>query len=136
MTTNDALSKEIICLIDDDKVYQYTATKSLKASTVVRQVLVFNDGEEAYNYLVDNLNSRDNLPDIIFLDINMPYMDGWEFMSEFIKLQPKLSKTITIYMVSSSVQKEDIERAEELELISDYIIKPITTQRFKEILEG
>lgn len=136
MTTNDTLSKEIICLIDDDKVYQYTATKSLKATNVVRQVLVFNDGEEGYNYLVDNLNSRDNLPDIIFLDINMPYMDGWEFMAEFIKLQPKLSKTITIYMVSSSVQKEDIERAEELELISDYIIKPITTQRFKEILEG
>ncbi|NVK75256.1 MAG: response regulator [Oceanospirillaceae bacterium] len=126
--------KEIICLIDDDKVYQYTASKSIEASSVVKRVLVFDDGEQAYTYLVDNLTLRENLPDIIFLDINMPYMDGWEFMEEFIKLKPKLSKPITIYMVSSSLQEEDINKAKSLENISEYIIKPISKERFQELL--
>ncbi|KAB2814349.1 response regulator [Phaeocystidibacter luteus] len=130
----DSKKKEIICLIDDDKVYQYTASKSIEASSVVKRVLVFDDGEQAYTYLVDNLTLRENLPDIIFLDINMPYMDGWEFMEEFVKLKPKLSKTITIYMVSSSLQEDDINKAKSLESISEYIIKPISKERFKELL--
>lgn len=130
------MKKEVICLIDDDKVYQYTATKSIEASGVVQRVLVFDDGETAYTYLVDNLSTRNYLPDIIFLDINMPYMDGWEFMEEFVKLKPKLSKKITIYMVSSSIQEEDIQKANHLEEVSDYIIKPIDTEMFAKVLSN
>lgn len=129
------MKKEVICLIDDDKVYQYTATKSIEASGVVQRVLVFDDGETAYTYLVDNLSTRNYLPDIIFLDINMPYMDGWEFMEEFVKLKPKLAKPITIYMVSSSIQEEDIQKAKSLEEVCDYIIKPIDTEMFAKVLD-
>lgn len=132
---SQALKKEIICLVDDDQVYQYTATKSIKSSNAVKRVLVFNDGEEAYNYLQENLQVRENLPDIIFLDINMPYMDGWEFMDRFVEVKNNLPKTVTIYMVSSSVQQEDLDRAKKYEDISDYIIKPITTQKFHELLD-
>ncbi|GGH74423.1 MAG: response regulator [Bacteroidetes bacterium] len=128
-------SKEIICIIDDDEVYQYTATKSIKSSSVVKRVLVFGDGEEAFNYLNENLGVREKLPDIIFLDINMPYMDGWEFMEQFVKIKPKLSKPITVYMISSSVVPDDIEKANSISDISDYIIKPITQQMFREILD-
>lgn len=128
-------SREIICIIDDDEVYQYTATKSIKTSSVVKRVLVFNDGEEAFNYLNDNLGVREKLPDIIFLDINMPYMDGWEFMEQFVKIKPNLSKPITVYMISSSVVPDDIAKAKSISDISDYIIKPITQQMFREILD-
>lgn len=128
--------REIICIIDDDKVYQYTATKSIQSTDVVKRILVFDDGEKAYQYLTENFSTRENLPDIIFLDINMPYMDGWEFMEEFVKLKPKLTKKITIYMVSSSIQEEDINRAKSLEEISDYIIKPIAPDTFIELIEG
>lgn len=129
------LKKEIICIVDDDQVYQYTATKSIKSNDAVKRILVFNDGEEAYTYLLENLSIRENLPDIIFLDINMPYMDGWEFMDRFIELKPELNKPITIYMISSSVQEEDIQRAKQISEISDYIIKPISTERFRELLD-
>ncbi len=80
------------------------------------------------------MSSESELPDIIFLDINMPYMDGWDFMEHFIDIKPNLPKEITIYMVSSSVQAEDMERAKALEDFSNYIIKPIDEKRFKEIL--
>lgn len=130
------MKKEIICIVDDDKVYQFTATRAIKSVAAVKRILVFNDGEEANIFLKDNMKNREILPDIIFLDINMPYMDGWQFMEEFVKLKPSLSKVITIYMVSSSVQPSDVERAKKISDISDYIVKPINKETFQELLNG
>ena len=66
----------------------------------------------------------------------MPVMDGWLFLEEYVKLKPEIGKKITIYMISSSVDPVDIERAKKISDISDYIIKPITILRLKEIIEA
>lgn len=130
------LNREIICIVDDDEVYQFTASRSIKSSSVVKQVLIFGDGEKAYDYLTENLNNREQLPDVIFLDINMPYMDGWEFIDHFAKLKPNLAKPITVYMVSSSVVPDDVDRAKAISEITDYLIKPIDKDTFLKIIEG
>ncbi len=114
-----------ICIIDDDSIYQYAITKTIKAYNLANNIMVFSDGEEALDFFIRNLDSSENLPDIILLDINMPIMDGFQFMEEYIKIKPRVGKKIMIYMVSSSVDPKDIEKAKRIGEISDYIIKPI-----------
>ncbi|WP_452228137.1 MULTISPECIES: response regulator [unclassified Lacinutrix] len=123
------------CIVDDDDIYQFTIKKTIKALNLAQNIIAFSDGEEALNFMIANLNNDEELPDVILLDINMPIMDGFQFMEEYIKIKPKLGKKITIYMVSSSVDIADLGRAKKISEISDYIIKPIRKAKIKEIIE-
>ncbi|RMA64802.1 response regulator [Ulvibacter antarcticus] len=114
-----------ICVIDDDNIYQYTISKTIQAYNLAKEIIAFSDGEEALDFLIRNLDDSAKLPDIILLDINMPIMDGFQFMEEYIKIKPRVGKKILIYMVSSSVDSSDILRAKSISEVSDYIIKPI-----------
>ena len=125
----------ILSLVDDDEIYQYGFRRTVELSNFAKKILIFSDGEEAINFLVDNIANASKLPDAIFLDINMPIMNGFEFMEEYIKLKPRVGKKITIYMVSSSIDPADIKRAKSISELSDYIIKPVDKARLKEIVE-
>ncbi|GER59868.1 response regulator [Patiriisocius marinus] len=125
-----------ICVIDDDLIYQYTITKTIKLYDLAKNIMVFSDGEEALDFLIRNIETNETLPDIILLDINMPIMDGFQFMEEYVKIKPRVGKSILIYMVSSSVDSRDIERAKRISDISDYIIKPIKPGELISIVES
>ncbi len=125
-----------VCVVDDDEIFQFTMNLSLTSISSVGKVRIFDDGLEAIDFMLDNINEQQELPDIIFLDINMPVMDGFQFMEEYIKIKPKVGKKITIYMVSSSVDPVDIEKAKLISDISDYIIKPIKQDQLKLLLEN
>ncbi|WP_055442454.1 response regulator [Lacinutrix himadriensis] len=122
------------CIVDDDDIYQFTIKKTIKSLNIAKNIIAFSDGEEALNFMIENLNNDEELPDVILLDINMPIMDGFQFMEEYIKIKPKLGKKIIIYMVSSSVDTSDIERAKKISEVSDYIIKPIKENQLTTIL--
>lgn len=124
-----------ICIVDDDDIYQFTVVKTLELLEFEKKIVVFSDGEEALTFLMDNLNANEELPDVIFLDINMPIMDGFQFMEEYSKIKSQLGKKTIIYMVSSSVDPVDIEKAKRISDISDYIIKPIEPGKLKSIME-
>jgi CheY-like chemotaxis protein len=126
----------IICIVDDDNIYQFTTTRTIQTHKLAKKILLFSDGEEALQFLSDNIGNRETLPDIIFLDINMPIMDGWQFLEEYIMIKPKIGKKITIYMISSSVDPVDVERAKKINEISDYIVKPINPEMLKEIIDA
>lgn len=121
-----------IFLVDDDHIYQFTAKKTLEAMGVGGHVSVFMDGQAAMNFIKAHLTEPSALPDIIFLDINMPVMDGWQFVEEFQRLQ--FSKKVSLFMVSSSVDAADLKKSKEFTIISDYIIKPVGRERFEELL--
>ncbi|KAB2916980.1 MAG: response regulator [Bacteroidetes bacterium] len=123
----------LACLIDDDSIYTYTMERMLSIGGYCNNLIVFKDGEEALEYFKSITKEADKLPDVIFLDVNMPVMGGWEFLEEFTKLKPTLAKNVTIYVVSSSVFASDIEKAKSIAAVSDYIIKPITVEHFDRI---
>lgn len=123
----------LACLIDDDSIYTYTMERMLSNGGYCNNLMIFKDGEEAIAYFKSILTETDKIPDVIFLDVNMPVMGGWEFLEEFSQLKPTLAKNVTIYVVSSSVFASDIEKAKSISAVSDYIIKPITTEHFDRI---
>jgi len=125
----------IICLVDDDDIYQFTFTQSLKKVNIAKRIMVFSNAYEAIDFLQLHIKEADEIPDVVFLDINMPVMDGWEFLEEYTKIVPTLPKQVTIYMVSSSVNKEDIDRAKSISAVTDYLIKPVEGDAVKGILE-
>jgi two-component system chemotaxis response regulator CheY len=127
-------SAPIIALIDDDKVFQLTASRTIIAANLTDKILQFENGEDALAFLKKNAADTDSLPDYIFLDINMPFVDGWMFMDDYAELKEKLKKEIHIYMVSSSIDPRDIDRAKRNELIKEYVIKPVSREKFVELL--
>ena len=128
-------SKEppVVAVVDDDSVYQFTASRTLKATQLAHQILQFQNGKEALSFLRDADGAR-AVPDIIFLDINMPITDGWGFLEEFNQLKARLGKNIKIYMVSSSIDPRDRNRARNYPDVADYMEKPISLTKFSELL--
>ena len=125
----------IIALVDDDKIFQLTASKTLKATAMTDTILQFENGEQALRFLREHTTNPDSLPDYIFLDINMPMIDGWMFLDDYENLKSKFPKPINIYMVSSSIDTRDIERAKKNINVKDYIVKPVTRDKFIELLK-
>ncbi len=126
----------VIAVVDDDTVYQFTASRTLKATKLTDQILQFPNGQEALEFLTNNSADATKLPDIIFLDINMPVTDGWMFLDEFKKLKTEFAKEMRIYMVSSSIDPRDLNRAKANTEVSDYVEKPISLTKFSELLGG
>ncbi|WP_340199571.1 response regulator [Ascidiimonas sp. W6] len=118
---------DLACIIDDDKIYVNLIRKVIESRNLSKELLVFGNGKEALEYFEKAFLNQDSekIPNIIFLDINMPIMDGWQFLEHFVQFRKPLKKSITLYIVSSSINPKDIEKANELESISGYIIKPV-----------
>lgn len=132
----ETVHQPVIAVVDDDTVYQFTASRTLKATKLTDQILQFPNGHEALAFLNDHAGDPGKLPDIIFLDINMPITDGWMFLDEFRKLKEEFSKKMLIYVVSSSIDPRDLSRARNNPEVSDYVEKPITLKKFSELLRG
>jgi len=120
------MKKKIIWIIDDDAIYQTIIHKLILKSDVFSAYSSFLNGKEAINTLNNILENNDYLPDIILLDINMPIMDGWEFMEEIKMIKSKISKQIIIYIVSSSIALEDRNKSKTYKDIYGYIPKPVS----------
>jgi CheY-like chemotaxis protein len=122
------------CIIDDDDIYQFTTSVLLKKSDLVNKIIVFSNGLKAINFLKDEMGNKENIPDVLFLDINMPVMDGWEFLEEYLLIKPMMPKTVVIYMVSSSVDEKDVLRAKSISVLSGYLVKPISSQNIMKVI--
>ena len=123
-----------VCIIDDDDVFQYTILHTLEAQPSVGKITPFTDGAEAMTFIKANMDNPKELPDVIFLDINMPVMDGYRFMDEYLKTISLIKKKITIYVLSSSVDLVDFEKTKKISEVSDTIIKPIRENQLTKIL--
>ncbi|MBI2793428.1 MAG: response regulator [Ignavibacteria bacterium] len=125
-----------VALVDDDRIYQFTTERLLQRLGIDISFLWFKDGEEALEYIEKHKLDANALPDILIVDINMPFMDGWQFLDAFKELKPLSAKPIDIYMVSSSIDDRDMRRARSIAEVRDYVEKPITREKLLVILSA
>jgi CheY-like chemotaxis protein len=124
-----------VFLIDDDDIYRFLVQKEIQKAGMASHIIPFTNGLEAINQLKTELKNQGTLPEIILLDLNMPVMDGWEFLEEYKQLEPQLPQKIDIYIVSSSIAADDVGKAKTLNMVTDYMIKPVTRDKFTDMLE-
>ncbi|MHA7056200.1 response regulator [Aquimarina sp. M1] len=122
----------VACVIDDDPIFVFGVKRVMQVIDFCNTIMVFRNGQEALDNLSAIISKKESLPDVIILDLNMPILDGWQFLDEFTKIP--CEKKITIYIASSSVDPEDTLRAKSYEMVSNYIVKPISIDVLKDIL--
>ncbi|MEO7214764.1 response regulator [Mucilaginibacter sp.] len=125
---------KIACVVDDDEIYTYTVTRIIARSEIAEKTIFFHNGRVALDFFVANAQKQDELPDLILLDINMPVLDGWQFLDEYVKLVPTMGKKITVFIVSSSIDEEDYARARAFDVVTRFIVKPLTVDHLHDIL--
>ncbi len=126
---------KLACIIDDDNLYISLIKKIVDIKKLSETLLVFNNGKEALDYftaIIENV-SQNAFPEIILLDLNMPVMDGWDFLTQFTKINSPIDIKTTLYIVSSSIDPYEIEKAKSFSLVTDYLIKPIELSEFEAI---
>ena len=119
-------------IIDDDEVSNFVGTNILERSKIADKVLTFQSAGEALGYLRKHKDHRDELPKLLFLDINMPEMNGWDFimaLRNFIKLKNK----IPIVILTSSIHSRDVDKARSFNEVIDFTSKPLTVEAVKSI---
>lgn len=117
---------ETIMMIDDNSIDLYITSRLIGKNNFGNEVLSYTDAREALKYLQDNINNVDLLPDVIFVDIYMPLMSGFEFLEEYDKLPDPTKKYCKVYIISSSFDKREIARAENNKNVIAFQEKPIT----------
>jgi len=123
---------DLACIIDDDPIFVYGTKRLMQLTHFCDKFLVFHNGQDAIDYLRPAILNNEKKPEIILLDLNMPIMDGWQFLDELIQVPTDVM--ITIYIVSSSIDPADMNKAKLYQNVTNYLIKPMTAQRLKEIL--
>lgn len=124
-----------IMLVDDNKVdnffHERVITKAKAANTVISRT----SAKEGLDYLMDDVAAGAVRPDILFLDINMPGMNGWEFLEEYKKLDSCMQAKMVVVMLSTSKNPDDIEMAKAHGIPTDFKSKPLTKEMLEDILE-
>jgi len=125
-----------VYLIDDDDIFVFLTKKTILKVSPDIDVEVFSDGLQAITHIKEVAANPEELPDIIFLDLNMPVMDGWEFLAEYQDIYTSLARKNELYIVSSSISPHEMERSRNISSVSEFIIKPLVKEKFLEILEN
>lgn len=120
---------DLTYILDDDKIFIFVLKKVIAKNNNFKTIIDFKNGEDVLNLLKND----SNLPNIIFLDLNMPIIDGWQFLERIEKLDYK--DKLNIFIMSSSIDKEDIEKSKKYSTVKDFISKPINNDKLNQLLQ-
>ena len=118
--------KHKVLIIDDDRIVVFLCRSLLEKFGIAGSFSSAANGAIGLDLLRDKLtNDPESLPDLILLDLNMPEMNGWEFLDAYESLRHRFNKRIALMILSSSIDPHDIERAEQHPLVDAYLHKPL-----------
>jgi len=122
-------------LIDDSDIDNMVNKHILSRNNIAENILVFTTANDALVYLENNKGETDPtiIPSVILLDINMPIMNGFGFLVEFEKMDKTLLEKITVIMLTSSVDPNDIRRSKEFTTVKSFISKPLSLEHLNAI---
>lgn len=129
------MRNKILC-VDDDPITLMLCKKVIAKANFSDDIESAKDGVEAlqfFNSVVDDDKKSENYPKLVFLDLNMPIMDGWEFLDEFSKNLTALFPMTKIIVLSSSVDPKDINKSKNYPMVLDFLPKPITVEMLNNI---
>ena len=123
-----------VLLVDDDEINNFISIKLIKKAIENTAISACLNGRFAIDELV-NIQKHDPslLPDFILLDINMPIMNGWEFLDEYKRLNIDPEGKSKIFIISSSVFSNDINKARSYPIVKDFVSKPLNVDKIKEL---
>jgi CheY-like chemotaxis protein len=123
------MKNKITYIIDDDQLSVKLVSMLIIKNEFCETINPFFSPQIALDELKKNCRENKNLPDAILLDLNMPVMDGWQFLDEFNDLSIK--KEIPIFIITSSIDPVDIEMSKKYKMVKSYIMKPINAEKLQ-----
>ncbi len=123
-------------IIDDDAFNNKICSVTIEKISKEADVISFLDPIQGFNFIAEQFDIDKERTAILLLDINMPVMNGWEFLERYDTLADEVKSRIKVYILSSSVDKRDIERARTNKNVVHYLVKPLTRETIKQVMEG
>ena len=125
-----------LILIDDDMIYHKITQLMVEEYSTIDEVVSSTDGKATLDYLIQNKSNEENLPDYIFVDLNMPKYSGWDFLNGYKKICSSLRKVVRVFIVSSSIDPDDIERSKDYSFVDKFIIKPLKKEFLQDLIDS
>ncbi len=128
-----AKAVDLVMLVDDNDTDNFISKRIIEITGFSNRIEVRNSGKSALDYLRENQANADNIPNLIFLDINMPVVDGFVFLYEFDKFSELVKSKARIIILSSSDNKRDIDKIVNNNHVINFITKPLTEVSLDEV---
>jgi CheY-like chemotaxis protein len=125
----------LVMLVDDNDTDNFISRRIIEITKFSDNVVIKNSGKSALEYLQENKSEKSKIPDLIFLDINMPIVDGFVFLYEFEKFEHQIKDKCKVVILSSSDNKRDIDKIVNNDHVIKFITKPLTELALDEVKE-
>jgi CheY-like chemotaxis protein len=123
-----------VLLIDDCKATNYIHRLVIEKYGCAETVVEVNNGRQALDYLTTEVNGRYPKPELIFLDINMPVMNGWQFLEKYADVPEAQQAGVVVVMLTTSLNPDDASLAQSKESVKHFLSKPLTEGRLDDVL--